>query len=456
MNKYKSKYKFNNKSPIDLFIDILHEMHGLYANSHDLTDFILFMFFYKSLSDEFDKHRNRVLKKLISEGKSEEVAQTLSLKTYYYHSKIFIPESSSWKNLKNQENDFSSFIMDSSRTIENMNPQINGILKFFRSSIKLINDEQYKTIIIKLSKQNLSLFNLKKHNMLNSLFEEFRGLYINYYSPEFITKLIVTIFKPNESTSIFDPCAYAGSSLINLMKSIGVNNAKNFFVNTYDLREYVFCKINFILNGLTTNNINHIKSYNFNCIRTKKNLGVEKTIKSKTFNFEGFDIIASQLLFFRSHNFLRQNTTEKNFISKYGRPATNNTNLTMILKMIEHLKPKGQGAFITSIKRLFFSKSKKDYYIKKILVEDDIIESIIKLPLEFYNNVEAQLIIINKNKSKFRKNNILYIDGSKFGDNSILQEIRDNYLKPNYQSSVIRTISLNKVIKNNYDLYMYL
>ena len=455
MNKYKSKFKRNNKSLANLFNDIFHNLHGLYADSHDLTDFILFMFFYKSLSDEFDKQRNRVVKKLLSEGKSEKVAQNLSLNSSLYPSRVFIPESSSWKNLKNQEKDFSSFIIDSSITIEDINPQINGILKFFRSSIKLINDKQYKTIITQLSKQNLSVFNLKKHNMLNSLFEKVKGHYLYYYFPEFITQLITTILRPTRSTSMFDPCAYAGSNLINLMKSIDVTNTKNLFVNTYDSREYIFCKINFLLNGFNTNNINYTKSYNFNYIRTKKVQEVEKAIECKNVNFEGFDIITSQLLFFRSHYFLKHNISEKNFISKFGRPATNNTNLTMIIKMIEYIKPKGQGAFITSIKRLFFSKSKKDYYIKKLLVEDDIIESIIKLPLEFYN-LEAQLIIINKNKTQFRKKNILYIDGSKFGNNSILQEVRHNYLKPNYQSSIIQTISLNKIIKNNYDLSMYL
>lgn len=110
---------------------------------------------------------------------------------------------------------------------------------------------------------------------------------------------------------------------------------------------------------------------------------------------------------------------KSDYVDKYNRfryfkdRNVNYSNSSWILAehVISTIKESGKAAILMPMGALFRS-SISDVTVKKALVNEDIIESIIKMPASIlnYTGVQTCWIIINKNKSVERKDKIQFID----------------------------------------------
>ena len=129
--------------------------------------------------------------------------------------------------------------------------------------------------------------------------------------------------------------------------------------------------------------------------------------------------------------------------------------------MISSLKDNGRAAIISSQGILFRGKEEKN--IRKKFIEADILEGIVALPQDLFHGAEipACILIINKNKSKERKNKVIVIYASRdFAKGKIRNTLREEDINKitsafkhyHYIEGYCNVIDLEEIRLNHYNL----
>ncbi|MBU9723091.1 MULTISPECIES: N-6 DNA methylase [Bacillaceae] len=98
---------------------------------------------------------------------------------------------------------------------------------------------------------------------------------------------------------------------------------------------------------------------------------------------------------------------------KYGIPTRSSADWAFCQIVLHHLKENGKGVVIGTMGTLVRSN---EAHIRKGIVEDDLIESIITLPTNLYekSGIGTEIIIFNTNKDRARRNKVLFINASDY------------------------------------------
>ncbi|GAA0479361.1 hypothetical protein IRB23M11_09130 [Alkalibacterium sp. m-11] len=99
---------------------------------------------------------------------------------------------------------------------------------------------------------------------------------------------------------------------------------------------------------------------------------------------------------------------------RYGQPSHTSADWAFCQILIDSLNENGIGIAIGTKGTLVRSN---EMQIRRAIVEDDLVESVITLPANLYEKttIGREVIIFNKNKSRDRKYKVLFIDASREG-----------------------------------------
>lgn len=164
---------------------------------------------------------------------------------------------------------------------------------------------------------------------------------------------------------------------------------------------------------------------------------------------------------------------KSDYVDKYNRfryfkdRSVNYSNSSWILAehVISTLDEDGKAAILMPMGALFRS-AKNDVTVKKALVNEDIIESIIKMPAGIlnYTGVQTCWLIINKNKSAERKDKIQFVDLSEKAE---VVGRRERVIKSKYidrillelnemkQSDISFIVDIKEIEENQYNLDIF-
>ena len=164
---------------------------------------------------------------------------------------------------------------------------------------------------------------------------------------------------------------------------------------------------------------------------------------------------------------------KSDYIDKYNRfryfkdrnVNYNNSSWILAEHVISTIKENGKAAILMPIGALFRS-SMSDVTVKKALVNEDIIECIIKMPTGIlkYTGVQTCWVIINKNKSVERREKIQFIDLSEKSEVVGRRErvIPENYidkalleLKEMKESDISFIVDRKDIEENQYNLDIF-
>ncbi|SUY46824.1 type I restriction system adenine methylase HsdM [Clostridium putrefaciens] len=148
---------------------------------------------------------------------------------------------------------------------------------------------------------------------------------------------------------------------------------------------------------------------------------------------------------------------------KYGIPKRSSLNSDWIIiqHILASIKGKGKAALLLPLGALY--RTGAESLIRKEIVKDDIIDSIIKLPsgIFSYTAIATCWVIFDKDKPIERKNKIQFIDLTEFivdldRRSKIVSEegvkIASKLYRNNEESSISTFINLEKIEEKNYDL----
>ncbi|VXC34350.1 conserved hypothetical protein [Flavobacterium sp. 9AF] len=210
-----------------------------------------------------------------------------------------------------------------------------------------------------------------------------------FNTPESLKTLMVNILNPSDNKTIYDPVAGSGGLLIKALKYSKTTiegSEGNEIIN----RIAQLGNMNLIMNGLKRyeiepkdcfEKINDIKQYDY-------------IIADLPIN--GFINSVEHYMLYNQYNL--------------NPPRSGRSFASFILFILSKLKLDGKAVFTVS--ESFLTSQGKEKEIRKLLIERDLLESVISLPMGAllpYTNAKASLLVINKGKSPNLFNKVKFI-----------------------------------------------
>lgn len=427
-------------------------------------DYILPLIFLKRLSDVFDDEVTKLAEDTDNENAKELVEEDHSLVWF------FLPKQARWAHVVKQSTKLGEVLTDAVRSVARENLKLQGVIDFVdfnatASGQRIVSDDKLKLLIDILNKHRLGLKDVepdilgRAYEYLLRKFAEGSGQSAGeFYTPREVAILMSLIVEPEQGEEVYDPCLGSGGLLIKCylrFKQKYGDETKvkplTFFGQEFLHTTYAMAKMNAFIH------------------RMEANVALGDTMNRPAFltpqgALKQFDIVLANPMW--NQDFV-QSTYENETYGRFsfGYPPSSSADWGWIQHMFASLKNKGRMAVVLDTGAVSRGSgnegSSRERDIRKALVEDDFVESVILLPENlFYNTTSAGIILIIK-KDKKKKDSVLLINASKlfekgrpknFLPEQQISAIADIYHKWKEETGISKIISKAEIAKNDYNL----
>lgn len=387
------------------------------VESSEYKHVVLSLIFLKFASDKFEARR----KELIAEDKEKYV----EMKEFYNMKNIFfLPEESRWSYImQNAKQDDISLKIDTAlHTVEKNNPALKGALP--DNYFSRLNMDVSKLAALLDTINNIDTLQDKEQDLVGRVYEYFLSKFAlaegkgkgEFYTPKSIVNLIAEMIEPYDGI-IYDPACGSGGMFVQSIKFIerhhGNKKKVAIYGQEYTSTTYKLAKMNLAIRGISAN-LGDVPADTF-AKDQHPDLKADFIMANPPFNQKGW----------RASDELTDDARWRG----YDVPPTSNANYAWILNMVSKLSENGVAGFILANGAL--SGGGEEYKIRKKLVENGMVESIIILPQNMFytTNISVTLWILNNNKTEHtlklpdttrnyrnRKNEVLFMDLREIGE----------------------------------------
>ena len=267
-----------------------------------------------------------------------------------------------------------------------------------------------------------------------------------FFTPPEVSELLIHLGSLNTSPirSVYDPSCGSGSLLLKSIKILG-NTHISLYGQEINPITYNLCRMNMILHNMDLNNFN---------------IACDDTLSHPHFLNKKFDLIVSNppysIPWVGDSDHSMKN--DPRFVDVGVLPPKSKGDLAFVLHSLYYLKPHGTATIVCFPGVMY--RMKKEYEIRKYLVENNFIDCIIQLPekLFFSTDVSTCILILKKDKTT---NDICFIDSyeecNKFGRKYLLepkniQNIVNWYKNRKFVENHCSVVSLNQIKSENFNL----
>ena len=379
---------------------------------------ILSLIFLKYANDRFTAQRE----KLISEGKPEFMLNEVSF--YEQDNVFFVPECARWDYLMSQakQEGLAIKIDTALHEIELRNPSLSGALPDnYYSRLDLENND----LASLLDKMNQLKIDANDKDIFGRVYEYFLSKFAikegkgkgEFYTPQSVVALLCELIEPY-SGSVYDGACGSGGMFVQSMKFIEEHSGDKKKISVFGQEKITttmkLAKMNLAIRGISAD------------------LGTKAT---STFqNDQHPDLKADFALM--NPPFNQKEWREENELTNdprwkgYTTPPTGNANYAWILNFVSKLSDvDGVGCLLLANGAL--SADGDEYKIRKQLIENDLVEAILVLPMKMFytTDISVTVWVLNKNKKartidkngtffeyRDRTDEILFMDLRKIGE----------------------------------------
>lgn len=386
MGKRQSTKKAKEQKPIEQTVwDVATKLRGK-VEPAEYKHVVLSMIFLKYANDRFDEHRQ----KMISNGQRA----FLEMMPFYTKDNIFyIPECARWAFIMEnaKQPDIAIKIDTALHEIEAKNPSLEGALPDnyysrlhmdpggIASLIDLINGIQMqadgdKDVFGRVYEYCLRKFALKEGKGKGE-----------FYTPRTVVALLCELIEPY-SGIVYDGGCGSGGMFVQSMRFVDEHKGNRLEVSIYGQEQIDttrrLAKMNLAIRGISAN-LGEEAADTFKKDQ-HKDLKADFALENPPFNQKDW----------RDANQLVNDPRW----SGYSTPPTSNANYAWLLNTLSKLGQNGVGAVLLANGAL--SASGDEYEIRKRMIENDVVESIIIMPQNMFytTNISVTIWIINKNK----------------------------------------------------------
>ena len=433
----KEKSVKNQKSMEETLWESANKLRGS-VESSEYKHIVLGLIFLKFVSDTYEERRE----KLLSEGKEAFIDM---VEFYTMENVFYLPAESRWSYIKQnaKQDDIALKIDTALATIEKNNPSLKGALPDNYFSRLGLDVSKLSSLIDTIN--NINTIQDKGHDIVGRVYEYFLGNFAiaegkgkgEFYTPKSIVNLIANMIEPYKG-KIYDPACGSGGMFVQSIKFIEAHkgNKKDISIygQEYTATTYKLAKMNLAIRGISAN-LGDVPADTF-AKDQHKDLKADFIMANPPFNQKDW----------RGVNELLDDPRW----SGYDVPPTSNANYGWILNMVSKLSQNGVAGFILANGAL--SGGGEEYKIRKKLIENDLVESIVILPrnLFYTTDISVTLWILNANKKqrefeqnaktkihRDRTNEILFMDLRQKGipfekkftqfDDATVEEVTNTY-----------------------------
>ncbi len=432
-------------------------------NRVDYT-FLLVILFYKAISDKWEKEYTDRVNRYVSEGKPRHVAEKLA-KLKHLHNFV-VPEEHLWKNVMSSENPVAA-LMEALNAIAKANPQLAGVINRNEFVDFLRSEDNRVTILQLLYMFDALNFADFSTDLLGDAYEYILRNFApekakqgEIYTPREVIELMVDIIEPKPGQSVYDPACGSGGMLIAVDKYL-----KNHYGDEREKTKLYGQEVNTVTAALARMNLfihdistERVKIEEGDTLRNPKFIENGKLMKfdiviaNPPWNLKGIDPgdLASSPM------------ADERF--KYGYTTKSSADWAWIQHMLASSTGKNKIAVVFDTGLL--SRGNREKAIRKAILEEDFIETVILLPEKLFYNTSAPgvIIILNKNKAEDRKGKVLFINASELYAphptvrklNTITPEqrakIAEHAIEWKEDSHFAKIVDIEEIRKNDYNL----
>ena len=270
-----------------------------------------------------------------------------------------------------------------------------------------------------------------------------------YYTPQEVSELLaeITTIGKNEVNKVYDPCCGSGSLLLKFAKVLGKDNVRGgFYGQEINITTYNLCRINMFLHDINYDNFD---------------IAHGNTLTDpKHWDYEPFDAIVSNppysIKWDGDANPLMIN--DPRFSPAGVLAPKSKADLAFVMHILSWLSTSGTAAIVEFPGVLY--RSGAEQKIRKYLIDNNYIDTIIQLPpdLFFGTGIATCIIILKKSK---KDNKTLFIDAStefvRGGNKNKLSEanrkrILNTFVERTDIPYFARLVDNNDIAENDYNI----
>jgi type I restriction enzyme M protein len=377
--------------------------------------FILFLLFYKRISDKWENEFENAYKEAIEDGLSEEEAKE-EAKNSIYHD-FDIAEDLLWDNIRKDPARLPENFSKAMKILAERNPELKDVFENVDFVQFTTNKEN-----VEILRQLVELFSAKPlHHVSPDILGDAYEWILRYfapqkakegevYTPREVIKLIVEVLSPQPGESVYDPALGSAGMLIASYQHVknekGKSEADKLFLLGQEAnhKTLALSEMNLFIHDIRNAQIALGDTLLYP--KFKEGEGIKTfdvVIANPPWNQDGY---AEETL--KKGEFWRER------FNKYGFPPNQSADWAWIEHMLSSANKKNGRVGVVIDNGCLF-RSGKEKAIRTGIVKDDLIEAVILLPEKLFYNTGAPgaIIILNKNKQKKRKETILFINASK-------------------------------------------
>lgn len=397
-------------------------------------DMMLTLVFLRFIGEKYEDGIEKLKEILISQGldpEDEDIRAAFFDDATFADGTYNLPVEARWSTIINTPAPKLNVALDNAlHSIATESKQLKGCIVEGTFTSRNLAPNDIKKLVDEVNKITHKRFGEEK-DLIGRVYEYFlKEFAVNankeegeYYTPHDVVQLIATIIEPFDGT-VYDPCCGSGGMFIqsaDLVKSKQGNiNNINVYGQEKEAATYRLAKMNLALRGIS-HNLGEISDSTF-LNDLHKGLYFDYIIANPPFNLK---------------KWYDDNLKTDSRWADYETPPESNANYAWILHMLSHLKPAdGVAGFLLSNGALNDSNTLE---IRKKLIQNDKVESIIVLPRELFitTDISVTLWILNQNKKggnyhnrnlRNREHEILFMDLRQWTDNPVKGEKKKKVL----------------------------
>lgn len=250
------------------------------------------------------------------------------------------------------------------------------------------------------------------------------------YTPKYLQELMVSLLAPKKDKMLYDPASGSGGLLVEALKATnGVLKAEGTEIN---YRMVQLGSMNLIMNGF-----NHVRIKQEDCMK-------------ELYTPDRFDYIIADLPI----NGFNNDSGNDWLYNKWGiLPSKKGGGyISPVLFVLSKLAETGKAVITVSESLLF--KGGKEQEVRTILINNDLIESVISLPhgaLKPYTTAKASILVLNKLKPADRWGKIRFIESVTNDEDEKeidIEQLTNSHIHNHEQNKALRIVSVDELRKD--------